>query len=200
MSNDRLTKKVFLAEYEKQGKWCTAVKLLFELCGCAHVYYTKSECDLQWCKDKLTEIYWQEWKRAIKLKPKLRTYMKLKEEIGVEKYIQINRTKSQRSLLAQIRMGILPLHIETGRFSRKNVTERICTLCNKKKVEDELHFLFSCSYYKQERSDFFNSINVKGLTYSQAANFKLLCKLVPRKFSKYLAIIWQKRKDGLYSK
>ena len=99
-----------------------------------------------------------------------------------------------------MRMGILPLHVETGRFTNKKIFERVCTLCNKNKVEDELHFLFSCSFYRKERLDFFNSVNVNGLTYSRAENFKLLCKEAPRKFCKYLSTIWQKRKDALYKK
>ncbi len=42
----------------------------------------------------------------------------------------------------QLRLGILPLHIETGRYSNIPEADRICLLCNGNHVENDLHFLF----------------------------------------------------------
>ena len=66
----------------------------------------------------------------------------IKKEYKTEKYISMNLTKRQRSILAQLRFGILPLRIETGRFRGEKVEERVCQLCNTGLVEYELHFLF----------------------------------------------------------
>ena len=46
------------------------------------------------------------------------------------------------------RCGILPLHIETGRFARPKlpVEQRTCFHCTDS-VEDELHFLIDCPFY-----------------------------------------------------
>ena len=40
---------------------------------------------------------------------------------------------------------ILPLRIETGRFRNLPVEQRICELCELDMVEDEVHFLCTCS-------------------------------------------------------
>ena len=62
--------------------------------------------------------------------------------------------RSHRSLLAQLRSGILPLRLETGRFQnirdentghfqKLKVEERVCTLCNLNCIEDEIHFVLT---------------------------------------------------------
>ena len=48
--------------------------------------------------------------------PKLRTYVLFKLSFETEKYLTINLTRSEGSVMAQFRCGVLPLSIETGRF------------------------------------------------------------------------------------
>ncbi len=60
----------------------------------------------------------------------------------------INRRK--RSLTAQIRIGILPLHIATG---------RICQVCNNGYVENEFHFACICNAYTALRNITYDKIN-----------------------------------------
>ena len=146
----------------------------------------------------MLSLYCEKWKTELTTKPKLRTYVKLKENFGVEKYVQLNLSRSQRSLLAQIRMGILPLSIETGRYSKTKLEDRLCTLCNARKVENETHFLFNCNFYKTERSNFLQNTRDVVLTYSLINNFKILCNSHPRLLSKFINNIWTKRKDGMY--
>ncbi len=49
------------------------------------------------------------------------------------------------SLIAEIRFGILPLHIENGCFRILNLEERTCKICNSQEIEDEFHFVISCN-------------------------------------------------------
>ena len=67
-------------------------------------------------------------------------YSLFKNEIKTEEYILSNIPKYKRSLLCQLRISILPLEIETGRYTRKEVEDRICKLC-KLDIEDEIHFV-----------------------------------------------------------
>ena len=159
-----------------------------------HYYHSMSVCDLEICYKLLFENYWKKWKEDIK--PKLRTYCLLNENFGTENYVKLNMSRSQRSLIAQIRCGILPLHIETGRFRGIDAKYRICHFCDD--VEDELHFLFSCKQYQNERDLFLTCINcnVQG---SQADLFKLICDSYSRKLSKYLLKIWNIRKSKMYN-
>ena len=197
LNKDRLTKKIFETDYNNNSKWCKTIKKLFADMNMHTVYTDKIECDISACKEKLLENYSKQWKREVTAKPKLRTYAKIKEKFETEKYVKLNLTRPQRSMLAQFRLGILPLNIETGRYTNTPLELRKCTLCNTNKIEDETHFTLQCSYYKQERDEFLQKVKTR-LGYSQAENIKLLCSTQPRLFSKYLKIIWSKRKDSLY--
>ena len=53
--------------------------------------------------------------------------------------------RSQRSHIAKLRLGILPINVELGRYRRKPREERLCELCDQKVVKDELHILFHCT-------------------------------------------------------
>ena len=49
--------------------------------------------------------------------------------------------RKERGLLAQCRIGILPLRIETGRYVDEKEDERLCIHCNKREIENKNHFL-----------------------------------------------------------
>jgi len=59
------------------------------------------------------------------------------------------------------RSGILPLHVETGRFRNTSLENRLCTLCNSNQVENEIHFMFDCSLYDDLRSPWLFKIKKK---------------------------------------
>ncbi len=119
------------------------------------------------------------------------------KEFGTEKYVRLNLTRSQRSLLAQTRLGILPLKIETGRFTGIPANQRFCHFCPNE-IENEIHFLFSCKHYVQEHYSFFSHIDENILCGSQADWFQNMCLQCPRKLSKYICNIWSNRKSSLY--
>ena len=77
-------------------------------------------------KHKLNNADNQEWKSKLLYKPKLRTYAKCKEDKCVENYVVVNLTSKERSMLAQLRMGVLPLNLETGRYRNIPADERFC--------------------------------------------------------------------------
>ncbi len=90
----------------------------------------------------------ERWKLGITLKPKLRTYIKFKERIETEQYINFCVSRRKISLLAQFTIGVLPLAIETGRFKSIPVDERVYVLCNINVIEDEMHMLCACTLYQ----------------------------------------------------
>ena len=59
----------------------------------------------------------------------------------------VNHTEKKGSILAQFRMGVRPLEIETGRFKNIQPEERYCVLCKQDLVEDEKHLLCTCKLY-----------------------------------------------------
>ena len=112
-------------------------------------------CSINHCYDIILENETNEWNSARYLKPKLRLYNMFKSGLVQEPYITMNVPKHKRSLFAQLRAGILPLHIETGRFVDTKLNDRICRICGNGEIEDEIHFITSCSAYSDLRDILF---------------------------------------------
>ena len=113
----------------------------------------------------------QEWEVERLSKPKLRTYNIFKYQFGVDMYVSHNVDRFHRSICAQFRSGILPLLIETGRytiikdkdtnrFRNMTVPERVCPICKSDQVEDEKHFLFECVVYHEDRLVIFQNTEI----------------------------------------
>ncbi len=128
--------------------------------------------------DCLLARHIRQWENDVQAAPKLRTYILCKNNWQCENYLNVKLTRQQLSLMAQLRCGILPLRIETGRYGPKPLKpeERICQLCNKD-PETEIHFLFSCDKYADLREQFFNEIsNMHNdfMSYDVNEKFKLI--------------------------
>ena len=76
-----------------------------------------------------------------------------------EAHIKTN-SKAKRSILCQLRIGILCLEIELGRYVRLKINERICKLCKKKDVEDEIHFVCVCPALEPICIKYFKILNI----------------------------------------
>ncbi len=101
--------------------------------------------------------------------------------------------EEKRSLMAQFRIGILPLHIETGRFKDKRTDERICLLCNSGVVENELHFLCVCTTYFNYRQNLNSIVNNNFLNMSNDETFVFLFEFKWKYVCIYLEKAWDKR-------
>ena len=97
-------------------------------------------------------------KQQIKLKtecenkPKLRTFVKLKEFGKVPPHVYKPLTFLERKVVSKTRLGILPIRLETARYLRPILPEvrRLC-YCNNGEIESELHVIFSCDKYNRLR-------------------------------------------------
>ena len=63
-------------------------------------------------------------------------------------YIESVKDVQKRKCLTQFRVSAHRLEIESGRYKKKSVSERICKYCKLNAVEDEVHFLCNCSAYQ----------------------------------------------------
>ena len=89
---------------------------------------------------------------------KLRTYRKFKDTYEREQYLNIHNF-SHRRAMAKLRISDHPLQIEVGRYNRTPPSDRICTLCNAKDIENEVHFVLECELYSDIRNSFINALN-----------------------------------------
>ena len=85
---------------------------------------------------------------------RFRTYNKFKFDYGAEYYVKSVLSRNNRSAIAKFRCGVTPLRIETGRFERLPMDQRLCFHCNGL-VEDELHAIVVCPLYQDRRDTLF---------------------------------------------
>ena len=132
--------------------------------------------------------------------PKLRTYNSL-FSVFVDQNLSDSYTRLclpfiVRKRLSQLRLGVLPLRIETDRFSRVKVDakSRFCRqpLCKNSivsshsdqlEVENEFHFLMYCKQYDNLRSVLFSKLSFPQFDQMNDQNkfcYMLTCPLVAR--------------------
>ena len=203
MPEHRITKMMFNTMHTQpyRSSWCSYVKSVFKKMDMISVYNEKQVCDLQLCKRKLENEDKQLLLQSISKKPKLRLFKQIMCEEGVENYVKLNLTSGERSMIAQIRMGILPIRIETGRFTNMKIKDRICQFCNTGAIEDELHFMFHCSLYDVTRRKLFHTIKNDGVEFSALSDldkYKMLNTKYARQFAKYIVNIFQERRNSEY--
>ena len=90
-------------------------------------------------------------------------------------------------------MGILPLSIETGRYIRKALNERLCMLCNQNAIEDEHHFLLSCPVCNAERDNLFKLIPSFNHLIPDEQLY-ILMNLKSKYLANFIESIWNKRR------
>ena len=96
---------------------------------------------------RLRTLFNEVWKQAVENSPKLRFYMKCKENlelgIGYEPYLSIKNHQDRRCLI-QLRTSSHRLKIETGRYNQhlnaapldcESLCHRRCDFCTTKSVE-----------------------------------------------------------------
>ncbi len=164
-------------------------------------YGDRKIVNIEKAKSSLMDSLEIEWRNAVQKKPKLELYNVLKCDYGVEKYLLLNLDKYEKALLSQLRYGIIPLRIETGRYVNETREERVCTLCTTNTIESVEHFLFECEAYDTQRLPFVANAqsvieNWEELTQSEC--LKLLFQVMPRALGKYVKSIFLHRRDKIY--
>lgn len=159
--NNLLTKSIFLWDLENKrstGSWSSDVFKIFNELNMTNLYYSLSSVDLGVAKAKLQEQYKATWQDNIKTLSKLKHYCKFKNVFEVESFVYKIHNRRERSLLSQFRFGILPIRIETGRYTQVPPELRLCLFCENDAIENECHFFFQCSLYNDFREVLFEKI------------------------------------------
>ena len=84
---------------------------------------------------------------------KLRSYRLFKSDYQNERYLTANLPVHHRSALVKCRCGIAPVRIETGRYERHALDNRLCIHCNS--TESEVHVICECPLYGDLRNSLF---------------------------------------------
>ena len=87
-------------------------------------------------------------------------------------YINSVKINKFRSILANFRCGTLPLEIETGRMNGVDRKDRLCRLCKSGEIEDEYHFLLTCSALTHIRDQYINNVHSSFQSFTCVMNSK----------------------------
>jgi hypothetical protein len=205
MSNDRLPK--ILLDYNHcngKGKWCKNVKEIFTNTGNEQRYFDKYVGNISEIRSILFNIEKEKWSSEIQVKPKLRSYVNFKYDYGTETYVKSMLSKRRRSIMAQFRSGILPLKIETGRYTNTKIQDRLCDACDARELEDEFHFLIQCPLYAEEREVLYENAKLFYEDFDLIENDVKMTILLSDEdlcwsTAKYLSSAYQRRNLTLYN-
>jgi len=78
---------------------------------------------------------------------------------GLQKYLLLLKNSEQRKNLTRLRISAHRLHIEQGRYQGIPRQNRICNRCTSNEIDDEVHFLFSCTSSQDDRYYMNSKIN-----------------------------------------
>ena len=140
LPDHRLTKKVFLWDRELNDSgalktWSFEIKEILLRNNKDYIYNSPYFCiknTVTYLNKSLLEKDQTKWEADSRKKPKLRTFVAFKDFKKETSYLFKPLSFIQRKSLAKVRLGVLTLRIETGRFCRPILPaeERLCLICN----------------------------------------------------------------------
>ena len=159
IAKTRVANSLVIASYdnalENNLQWPLAIKTTLSRVGQLNIFLSAENCrkppsELFFQRGR--DIFHQEaFSEIRKQESKLRTYAKLKTEIGLENYFHQITNIENRVLFSKIRLSNHKLKIEEGRFNKVPKEQRYCPFCPNY-VEDEIHFLMQCPVYYTHRA------------------------------------------------
>ena len=177
MDNSRLTNKIYmwyrtLNDNNIITTWSSEVYDILRQCNLNNIYDSNQIFNIRACisdiKQTLYKIQIEKLRTECNSKPKLRTFILFKDYDNTPSYLTQSLSFHQRRSLAKLRLGCLPLQIETGRYLIPRVPEyeRICKICtnletnNNEYIESEYHFLFICKAFHNDRTTWLNKLTL----------------------------------------
>ena len=175
MESHRLTRKIFdwdrkLNMQNLVDTWGNEIQSIFYECDLKLLFDSglnfDSKFTLKYIKDKFMLKQTAELHEQCLLLPKLRTFVKFKTFGQEAAFIRKPINYYHRRLMSKIRLGCLPLNLETGRYLIPRLPEekRICVLCKKDsespEIESESNFLFMCRAYVNYRQVWYQAMTL----------------------------------------
>ena len=153
-----LLKDAYLSSKELHAKkissWYGSVQTLFtKLHGIKDLHNASPYTFSRLSNKHMKTHYYNEWRQLMNKYSdgKLCTYSTFKDNFGFEQYLLLLKNFEQRRNLSRFRVSAHKLRIETARYQGTLRQDRTCLRCNSGEIEDEKHFLFTCSKLSAER-------------------------------------------------
>ena len=130
--------------------WSSEIKTVLTENNMQHIFDSNELFPVQSNVAELRKSMWLKQTAKLKedcsKKPKLRTFVTFKDFSNLSPHLFKPLSFVERKTLSKLRLSILPIRIETARFSRSVIPEkeRVC-YCGSLDVESESHVLFNAS-------------------------------------------------------
>ena len=178
MCNNRLTKQIFLYDQhisQTNPDLCTWSNEITQILIRNNLFFAVNsvapKLAVKMLHDSLLTKDCSYFQRECAKLPKLRTYNHVVSPFILNDAVHYTRLCLPfivRKRLAQLRLGILPLRIETNQYKRVKIPpeRRYCiqpncaNLNSNFSVEDERHFLICCEQYKNLRVKLFSDVTI----------------------------------------
>lgn len=138
-----------------QSKWVNNIKEILNSCGRPDIWETPpiNTNIVALIKRNLVDQYHQEWHSKLDVSTKGKNYHLFKDSMNLEGYL-LKLPKPLTINLAKFRTSNHHFPCETGRYNDIDYAERKCRLCDKNDIGDEMHYLFICPHFHEERVKF----------------------------------------------
>lgn len=184
MDNSRIPRRIFDNSRNSVGSWAYKVGELLTSLGLSIYWDIRSPVPGEMLQFYVRERCKEELLRSVAQMAKLRTYRQLVVGLTPAEHLRTSLSRGKRSLVSQLRCGILPLKLEIGRYLRIPLEDRLCELCNTDSVEDESHFLLVCPALRDVRQQSLGNVVVHGIPD--------LCSR-PFVFGRLIDALWKRR-------
>lgn len=167
--SNRLLYKIFTWDrdfnlQENVPTWSSEVKSIFYEYNMGHIFDQQQIFSQKETIQNLKSLMFEKQKQLVQVecenKPKLRTFMQFKDfQTLPAPHVGKPLSFVERRTISKLRLGILPLRVETARYTRPIIpeNERLC-YCKSGDIESESHALFSCCVYNDLRQGWLNKI------------------------------------------
>lgn len=136
-----------------KSNWASSVKKLLFSLGLGYIWLNQDTINVSFdfIKCRINDQYYQDWYASVSACEKLSLYSSYKLDFCMEQYLEYDFNVT---ILTKLRSGTLKLNVETGRYDNTQRDLRICKCCNLNTIENEYHFVLSCSAYRTLRYRF----------------------------------------------
>lgn len=136
--------------------WINSLYIKEKIPGLEKYLSYNSSTFKQHCKKIIKDRYILWWKKNASVyskNGKLRCYLLFKCNFGLENYLSIVRCFEHRKNITKLRISAHKLKIEVGRYQGTLLQNRVCHRCNTGEIDDEIHYLFKCVKFTQEKAE-----------------------------------------------
>ena len=145
----------YIALQKNTNPWTKKVKNILNSLGYSYLFHNHDmlKANLKLVKQRIKDICLQMQNSNLQNNSKLSFFMGVYESGERPTYVDKLTNLADRAMICRFRTSSHQLMIEKGRHLNILLEQSICQMCYIS-IEDEIHFLFDCSFYKTKRDNF----------------------------------------------